>query len=428
MQCHIISIGDELLLGDTVNTNASWLGQQLTQAGVEITRIHTVSDDLDEVKAVLGASIKAADLVITTGGLGPTDDDITKQAVAELMDCEWIVHEPTLNFIKEMFKKRNLPFGESNRRQAEVLSECEVLFNSQGTAPGMWFDQNKARLAVLPGVPYEMKHLVKEKLLPKVKELTQGQKVKYSHYLLTAGVGESTLSEEIVGNWQAATDAPVDIAFLPNPQGTQIRVSAWASSPEEFHQKVGPVIRHIKNRGKEVIVGEGKELVLAGVVGKLLQKKKVSLAVAESCTGGFVANSITNIPGCSKYLKGGVVAYSNEVKKNILSVNPEDLKQQGAVSKTVALQMARGVAATLNADIGLSTTGIAGPGGGTEEKPVGLVWIGYWSRDQHFALKARFTNERLINKERTTAVAFETVRRNLLNIDIMPYGLKKQTV
>lgn len=427
MQCHIISIGDELLIGDTVNTNACWLGQVMTESGVDVTHIYAIGDDLLSMKKILKEAMATADIVITTGGLGPTDDDITKKAVAEHLECDLVIHEPTLAFIKNMLKKRNMPFGESNYRQAEVLDCCEVLFNSQGTAPGMWIERNHCQLAILPGVPFEMKHLVKQKVLPKVREITKGKKVLHSHFILTAGVGESTLSDNIVSDCKEITEEKVDIAYLPNPQGTQIRISARALSKEEFRLKIEPVVSCIKKNGAEAIVGEGKDLILAGVVGDLLQKKKVSLSVAESCTGGFIANSITNIPGCSQYMKGGVVSYSNEVKKDVLDVRDESLASCGAVSQSVALQMAKGVAAKLNTDIGLSTTGIAGPGGGTEEKPVGLVWISFWSRRQHFAIKAQFTNDRIINKERTAAVAFEVVRRCLLDIKKMPYGLKKQS-
>lgn len=425
MQCHIISIGNELLIGDTVNTNASWLGQVLTDAGVEVTHVHTVGDDLMDMKKTLEAALSTADLVISTGGLGPTHDDITKKAVAELFDCDLVVDESVLDFIKQVFKKRNIPFSKSNYHQAEVLDCCEVLFNTQGTAPGMWFDRGKAKLVVLPGVPNEMQHLMKEKVLPKVKALIGDTELRRSHYIVIAGIGESTLSDEVIGDLSPVIPEGVSVAYLPGPQGTRIRISAYGDSEQQIRERIETVADHIRNKAGYLIVGEGKDMTLSKAVGDLLRKNSQWIAVAESCTGGYVANAITDIPGSSAYMKGGVVAYSNDIKIEHLGVDPADLERFGAVSKAVALQMAKGVAERMDTDIGISTTGIAGPGGGTEEKPVGTVWIGFWSKDQHFALKAFFTNDRLINKERTAAVALETARRYMLDLNEMPYGLKK---
>lgn len=425
MQCQIISIGNELLIGDTINTNASWLGQVLTEAGVDVTQVHTIGDSLETMKRVLQMALSSADLVISTGGLGPTHDDITKKAVAELFDCELVVDESILKFIKKVFEKRNIPFSESNYHQAEIPDCCEALFNTQGTAPGMWFDREGVKLAVLPGVPHEMKHLMNEKVLPKVRAINGETEFRRSHYITTAGIGESTLSDNIIGNLDEVLPEGVSVAYLPSPQGTRIRISAFGTSEQEIQDRLGPVVDHIKKKAGDRVIGEGKELNLAKAVGDVLREYNLFVSVAESCTGGYVANAITDIPGSSDYMKGGVIAYANEIKMNQLDVSSTDLETEGAVSKPVALQMAKGVAQHLNTNIGISTTGIAGPGGGTEEKPVGTVWIGFWSKDQHFAVKARLTNDRLINKERTAAVALEIVRRTVLDIKEMPYGLKK---
>ncbi|WP_138429573.1 competence/damage-inducible protein A [Fodinibius saliphilus] len=425
MQCHIISIGNELLIGDTINTNASWLGDVLTKIGIDVTHVHTIGDDYAIMKATLNTALDEADLIITTGGLGPTHDDITKKVVTELFECELKVDKEILEFIKKVFRERNIPFSKSNYHQAEVPDCCEALFNSQGTAPGMWFDRQGTKLAVLPGVPYEMKHLMNEKVLPKIQSSYRESVFRYSHYITTAGVGESTLSDRIIGDLTATLPKEVSVAYLPSPQGTRIRVSAYGSSREEVDEKIKPVIEHIKRKAGYLIIGEGKDLTLAEAVGQTLAEHKLLLATAESCTGGYVANAITNIPGSSRYFKGGISAYSNEVKMNQLGVNGESIEQYGAVSKAVALEMAEGAAKQLGTDMAISTTGVAGPGGGTEEKPVGTVWIGFYSNKQHFALDARFTNDRLINKERSAAVALEMVRRCILDIDEMPYGLKK---
>lgn len=425
MQCQIISIGNELLIGDTVNTNASWLGEKLTEAGVDVTHIHTIGDDLDDVKKVLEMALSSADLIIATGGLGPTHDDITKRAVSELFDCDLVINESVLEFIKKVFEKRNIPFSRSNYHQAEVPDCCEVLFNTQGTAPGMWFDREKTKLAVLPGVPYEMKHLMNNKVLPKIREIDGNTEFRRSVYITTAGIGESTLSDEIIGDLGGVLPQKTSVAYLPSPQGTQIRVSSYGKTKQEIEEKIKSVTNHIKEKAGKFIIGEGKHLKLPEALGNLLQQKELWISVAESCTGGFISNAITDIPGSSNYTKGGVIAYSNDVKVNQLGVSTRDLDREGAVSKPVALQMAKGVAQLLKTDIGISATGIAGPGGGTEEKPVGTIWIGFWSKDQHFALQVHFTNNRLINKERTSAVALETVRRSILEIKEMPYGLKK---
>lgn len=425
MECRIISIGNELLIGDTVNTNASWLSDVLTEIGIDVTHIYTIGDDLNTMKNILSEALSSTDLIVTTGGLGPTHDDITKRAVTELFDCELVLEDSVLEFIKKVFKKRNIPFSKSNYHQAEVPDCCEVLFNTQGTAPGMWFDRGSVKLAVLPGVPHEMKHLVNEKLIPKVRAINGDTEFRRSHYITTAGIGESTLSDEIVGPLGDVLPNHVSVAYLPSTQGTKIRISAYGNSDKEIDERIDPVRNHIREKAEKYIIGEGKDLNLEKAVGDLLVERDLSLSVAESCTGGYLANAITDVPGSSRYLMGGLIAYANQVKVNQLGVLSDDLNSHGAVSKPVALQMAKGVAYQLNADIGVSTTGIAGPGGGTEEKPVGTVWIGFWSQEEHFALKARFTNDRLINKERSSAIALEIIRRSILGIEEMPYGFKK---
>ncbi len=413
-----------MLIGDTVNTNASWLGQYLTDHGLEVTRIHTVGDDLDHMISTLSSSLERARLVITTGGLGPTHDDITKKAILELFEVDTVIHEPTLDFIRQVFEKRNIPFSKSNHQQAEVPANAEVLFNRQGTAPGLWIEEKECRLAVLPGVPYEMKKLMEEKVLPRINALGDGKEHRYSRYIVTAGVGESTLSDEVIGTLDRFRGDDITVAYLPSPQGARIRISGYGKSREEAADKIKPVADYIHEKAGDLIIGEGKDLTISEALGKLLRQRGITISVAESCTGGLVANTLTDIPGSSDYMMGGVVAYSNEAKVKLLNVDGEVLRNSGAVSKPVALQMARNAARLFETDIGISTTGIAGPGGGTDEKAVGLVWIGCWTAERHFALKALFTDDRQINKERSTAVALETVRRCILGIPAMPYDLK----
>lgn len=428
MQCWIISIGDELLIGDTINTNASWMAQLFSEYGVDVERIVTLKDDLSVLKETISDALDSVDLVISTGGLGPTHDDVTKKAVTDLFDTELIVHEPTLSFIKKTFKKRNIPFSKSNHLQAKVPADSEVLFNEQGTAPGLWLEKNDSILVVLPGVPHEMKHLLKKKVLPKIQKLLNGNVVWKARYLLTSGIGESTLSDEVVGDLSSYFNKNISVAYLPSTQGTRIRIRARGASEEDIESQMRPVIEHLKRSAGKYIVGEGKDLHLAKALGELLSEKNLTMATAESCTGGLLGSTVTDIPGSSRYMKGGVIAYANEVKVKELDVEAKDLQKYGAVSKVVALQMAKGIAQKMGTDIGISTTGIAGPEGGTREKPVGTVWIGFWNQHQHFAIKGQFTKDRWVNKERSVFVALEMVRRILLDISEMPYGLQKQTV
>lgn len=421
MKAQIISIGNELLIGDTVNTNASWLGEILTEQGIEVDYVHTIGDDYDLIQSAVSFGLDNADLILTTGGLGPTHDDITKKAIADLLNVGMKIHEPTLRFIKEMFKKRGLTFSTSNHDQALVPEQAEVLFNKQGTAPGIWMDRQGKKLVVLPGVPFEMKELVLKQVLPKINQLFNGHSKRLTRYILTAGVGESSLSDDLIGSLDVPSN--VSVAYLPSPAGTKIRLTAVNKNAEN---DMAAMADHIYSRASEYIVGEGKDFSLEQAVGELLKDRQYTLACAESCTGGRLADTLTNIPGSSAYMQGGVVAYSNEAKIALLDVDENTIQKFGAVSKQVALQMAKGAAHRFEADVSVSTTGIAGPTGGSKEKPVGTVWIGYWSEHRHFAVKALFTNYRLINKERTVAVALDLIRRSLNNITSMPYDLKPQ--
>lgn len=426
MKAQIISVGNELLIGDTVNTNASWLGDYLTRAGFEVTYIHTITDDLEQIKSTLTFALENSDLVISTGGLGPTHDDMTKKAVADLYKVGFKLHEPTLDHIKKMFRERNIPFSSSNHAQAEVPENCEVLINRSGTAPGMWFYEKDTALAVLPGVPYEMKYLMKKRVHEKIREVFNESEYLISRYLKTAGIGESTLSDEVLGDLSEYFNNGVSMAYLPAPGGVTLRLNAKGESKEDAEEHLKKISQVIYEKAGKFIYGEGKEFELSEAVGELLQKSDLCLATAESCTGGLVSNSITDKSGSSAYFKGGIVAYANSVKIEQLGVDQEDIDHHGAVSKQVALQMAKGASEQLHANIGISTTGVAGPAGGTTEKPVGTVWMGYYQKDgPHFAVKAMFTKDRLINKERTKMVLLEITRRQLKGINDMPYDLKK---
>lgn len=424
MKAQIISIGDELLIGDTINTNASWLGKVLAEHGVQVDRVHTICDDAVAIQQTLRRSMDESDLVLTTGGLGPTHDDITKQTIADLFDVDMVLHEPTLNFIKKIFKQRNIPFSKSNYHQAEVPDNCEVLFNKQGTAPGLWFEENGNRLAVLPGIPREMKALMKTEVLPRIDTFTDSRSRIFSFHIKVAGIGESTLSDEVIGPLDDFLSGQLKVAYLPSLQANTMRISVQAETEQLAAAKSETLRAHIYRQAKDLIIGEGKDFTLSEAAGNILRENNLTISTAESCTGGLLANSITDIPDSSDYMIGGLTAYANHIKTGSLGVDETMLTEHGAVSKPVALQMAKGIAQLMGTSVGISTTGIAGPGGGTEEKPVGTVWIGFWSKNEHFALHTQLTNNRLINKERTVAIALETVRRTIAGIKLMPYGLK----
>ncbi len=426
MKAYIITIGNELLIGDIINTNASWIGSTLTQSGIQIEKVVTVGDDQTDITEALEESLSRSELTIMTGGLGPTHDDITKKVVSDYFGSTLVRHEPTLEHIKKIFKKRGIPFTRSNYGQAMVPDNADVLFNKWGTAPGMLFRRNGKIIVVLPGVPHEMKALILDKLLPKIKETEKGQGVYRVHYFQLAGIGESTLSDEVIGDIGHMFNGRMSMAYLPHIWGITLRISCYASNEEEADKALEPINEHIRNTASEYIYSESMDIGLSSVIGTLLRSKKATLATAESCTGGLLSGRITDIPGSSDYFRGTVVAYDNKVKKSVLGVAQSALEQYGAVSKEVAIQMAKGVARQLGTDYALSTTGIAGPGGGTPEKPVGTIWIGYWSKEEELAIKLLLTKDRIINRDQTVVIALDLLRRRLSGIETLPYHLKPE--
>lgn len=420
---HIISIGNELLIGDTVNTNAAWLGRLLNEQGFYVEQVVTLPDDYELLTDHIRASFDRADLTVVTGGLGPTHDDITKKVVTDLFDVGLKVDKNVRNHIKKIFEIRGFTFSQSNADQAKVPENAQVMFNKKGTAPGLWIEENSHALALMPGVPHEMKYISENEMIPRLDTLFPARKLRSLRYFHTAGVPESTLSDDVIGDLSAFLNNGLDVAYLPSPGGVKIRVGYRGDDLEKAETQIDKFRSMLLEKAGDVIYGEGKHCRLAEVLGEELADRGLTIAVAESCTGGRVSDMLTDIPGSSRYMLGGVLAYSNSVKMSQLSVKESDLDEHGAVSSPVALQMARGVAEATGADIGISTTGIAGPGGGTAEKPVGTVWMGFWTADAHFAIKGIFTDDREINKQRTAMVVLETVRRQLKGIDSLPYHL-----
>lgn len=424
MNASIISIGQELLLGDIINTNASWLGTFLTENSIQCRKVITVGDDAKMIIRSLNQTLKSSDMVIMTGGLGPTHDDITKQAVADYFDVSFVRHQPSFDHIQEVFKKRGIPFSASNHTQADVLANSEVLFNAVGTAPGMWIETKGRVLVILPGVPYEMKYLMKNEVMPRLKVKNGETTGYYSKYFQICGIGESNLSDHVIGDLSDFLNERLTLAYLPHRHFITLRLSSYASSKENAQVQAQSLEEHIRRKAGKYIFSETPEEKLESAVVKLLTERKSVVATAESCSGGQLAHLITNVSGSSNVFNGGVVVYSNEMKTQILGISEELFLEHGAVSKQVALEMAKSVAQKFGAHFGLSTTGVAGPTGGTPEKPVGTVWIGFWSADSHFAVKASLFPDREVNKERSAILALDILRRKLQEIADLPYDLE----
>lgn len=412
MRAVILTIGDELLIGQVLNSNAAWLGEQLGLTGIDLLRTVTVGDELDVLESELAHAVADADLVITTGGLGPTHDDVTRDALAAYYGVELRVDETVLEAIQRRFENRGRRMPESNRTQAMVPEGFVALPNPAGTAPGLWHeDQHGRMLAVLPGVPHEMKQLFLNEVQPRVLKHSNLRIIEH-RTLRTAGIGESRLQERI-GDLSDILSPALRLAFLPSTSGVRLRMSGFGDTRDEVRTKLELLEKRLRDRIQKYIYGTNDESI-EEVVGRMLSERRLTIAVAESCTGGHVAHQITNVSGSSSYLVGGVVAYSNKIKTDFLGVDAAILDKEGAVSSEVAGQMAAGVRERLGADIGISTTGIAGPTGGTPEKPVGTVWIGYADRDETETKLLRLVEERLLNKELTTTALLDHVRRKLL--------------
>lgn len=416
MNAEIISIGDELLIGQVINTNQAFLAEHLNSVGISVIRMTTVGDREPEILSGFQDAWDRCDLVVVTGGLGPTHDDITRAAVCRFFNSSLIQNEAALENIKRLFEARGLPVTPTNIDQALVPDGCTVIPNSQGTAPGFLFEKDGKTMIVMPGVPYEMMGMLKEFVIPRFSGEFKGMTVRH-RTLRTTGIAESHLAEQI-GDVENlfARDSGISLAFLPSPLGVRLRISVRSSSPDDADRLIAEVETGIRSRARKYIYGVENE-ELEEVVGRILADRNLTLAVAESCTGGLVADRLTNVSGSSRYFLQGNVVYSNESKIRELSVPDSLIQEHGAVSNQIAQAMASGVRMRSGADIGVSTTGIAGPSGGTPEKPVGLIWIGFSDKDSTFAMKFHFGNDRRRFKERASQAALELVRRKLLKID-----------
>lgn len=410
----IISIGDELLIGQTINTNAAYIGEKLTSIGYEVIRNFTVGDNKEDIIQTLSDAELISDFIFITGGLGPTHDDITRTCIIEYFKTDLVFDEQTFERIKKLFERRKIQMPEINREQAMVPRIARVIPNDYGTAPGYDITKDGKRFFVMPGVPYEMRGMMENTILPDLKKYIQSKNIFYNQKILyTTGIPESALYSRLEDLKPLFNE--VKVAFLPSQFGVKIRLSMRSNNEQLNLEKIKSLEEKIRERVGEFIYTD-EDLSLEEVIGKILTEKKLKIAVAESCTGGLICNRITNIPGSSNYFERGVVSYSNEAKIQILGVNPETIKNFGAVSEQTAIEMARGVRKISNADIGISTTGIMGPTGATETKPVGLVYIGYSDGEKEFAKQFNFADNRVRNKERTSQAALDILRRALMGM------------
>ena len=418
MRVELITIGDELLLGFTIDTNAAHIARTLAAAGVDIVRRITVGDEAGTIASAVAEALDRTGAVITTGGLGPTSDDLTKPSIAKIFGRDMKLDEGIASALEQRWKTRfpNSRFPATNRTQAEIPEGARILTNRHGTAPGIWLEDDKGRwVAMMPGVPREMRGMLAEELLPLIKSRYPDEaNVVLSGTLRTTGIAESAIAELLGPNFLGEPGSELGslpLAYLPGVAGVDLRVTVKGMPRPRAQTLIEQAILKLKSRVSAYAYGEG-DTDLAAVVLDQLRSRGLKLAVAESCTGGLLGERITNIPGSSDVFLGGVIAYHNDVKRDALGVRAEDLERHGAVSEEVALQMASGARAKTGADVGVSVTGIAGPGGGTPEKPVGLVWIAI-DVSETKARRFHLVGDRAEIRQRAAQAALEMVRRAL---------------
>ena len=373
MKAEIITIGDEILIGQVVNSNAAWIGDALTGLGIQVTRAISIADDFDEIVQILMETEDRADLVFLTGGLGPTSDDITKQTLAEYFNCQLVENQEALDRIRAFLSRRKVEMNKLNREQALLPDNCIIIPNRYGTASGMWFSRNDTQYLSMPGVPYEMECMMSGYILPRLKKQYKLPAIIHKT-VLVQGLAESHLAN-MLQEFESTLPQEVKLAYLPSPGRVRLRLTSGGEETDKVkavvQEQVDRLITYIPNG---YFFGFEDEQ-LERIVGTMLRRNKKTLATAESCTGGKIAQMITSVPGSSKYFLGSVVAYSDYVKKSVLGVRETSLKNHGAVSRQVVEQMARGIIKRYGADYAIATSGIAGPDGGTPGKPVGTTWI-----------------------------------------------------
>jgi nicotinamide-nucleotide amidase len=413
MKAHIITIGDEILIGQVINSNAAWIGEKLSNIQVDVNSTSVVGDDVKQILQEFQRVFDANDLIIVTGGLGPTHDDVTRKCVVDFFKTELILDENVLSDIKKFFEIRGRELTKTNKEQALVPKIATAIRNPRGTAPGYWIEKENKIFVVMPGVPFEMKGMMEAFVLPRLEDKIENKKIIVRKNLLTTGIPESMLYDKL-GNIDELMEGN-KLAFLPNQFGVRMRLTVSGETEEIAKNKLDEIEQKIRLLVGHYIYGKEDEL-LEEVIAKIMIDRGLKLAVAESCTGGLISSRITNVPGSSQFFERGVITYSNASKVELLHVQEDAIQKYGAVSLEVCRQMAEGIKAISGIDIGISVTGILGPTGATPTKPIGLVYIGLCDDKLCTAKEFHFGDNRLMNKDRASQAALEMLRRHLLGI------------
>lgn len=409
-KAEIITIGDEILYGHILDTNSKWMSEELDYIGIKVIRKTTIGDRREELLSAFSEAEKRADLVLITGGLGPTNDDLTKPCLAEYFNCGIKIHNEALKEVTEFFTSKGRELTEVNKLQA-ALPECATfLSNKIGTAPGMWFERNRKVFVSMPGIPREMQLLMTNEVLTRVKDFFSTDVI-FHKTIKTIGIGESWLADKIK-DWEHSLPGNIGLAYLPSLGQVKLRLTATGSDKEILKQEVEKQIDLLKPLAQKYIFGYDGDLI-EQVVGKMLNERGMTIATAESCTGGYLAHLITSVAGSSSYYQGSIIAYHNAHKINMLGVKEETLEEYGAVSEQTVIQMADGVRAKFKTSVGVATSGIAGPDGGTDKKPVGTVWIAISTDQETVAKKLQLWKDREINIRASSIAVLNLIRITL---------------
>lgn len=411
MKVHIITVGDEILIGQVVDTNAAWMAQQLNLIGARVIRKITVGDVHDEMVSAIRNAFESAEVVLMTGGLGPTKDDITKKAIADFFGVDMVFHQETYDRIVALFDARNISLKPSHRAQCYMPANAQLLFNKMGTAPGMWFEYNGKVLIAMPGVPYEMEYVMAHEAIPRLKAYFPGELIAH-RTILTVGKGETDIAS-MIEPVENSLPSNVKLAYLPALGQVRLRLTGIGGDEQSLNKILDEKAAEIEAILADIVYGRDDQQ-LEAVIGRMLLANNLLLGTAESCTGGYIAHRLTSIPGASAYFKGSIISYANEIKVDNLGVHPTTLQEQGAVSEQTVKEMVEGALKALKADIAIAVSGIAGPDGGTPDKPVGTVWIAVGNHQQ---IKTRkiFTGrtDRLKNIQYAALMAMDILRRFL---------------
>ncbi len=409
----LLTIGDEILYGQIVDTNSQWMSVELSKVGIRVVRKTSVGDIESEILQAFAEAEKRADIILITGGLGPTNDDLTKPCMAKYFNCEVAINEEALAEVTEFFKSRGRELTELNRQQAALPVCCEKVTNALGTAPGMWFARDGKIFVSMPGVPHEMKAMMTTTVIPKLQKIFKTPVIHHT-VIRTIGIGESFLAEKISA-WESSLPPHIRLAYLPNLGQVRLRLTAHGEDRNQLEKESNELVSALNDVIGEFIFGYGDDDIEV-VVGRTLKEKRLTLACAESCTGGYLSHMITSVSGSSAYFLGSLIAYDNLIKTNVLDVQGETILEHGAVSEETITEMAINVRKKFGTDIGVATSGVAGPLGGTPEKPVGTVWIAYSDENKTVARKLQLSKDRLINIKLSSVAALNLIRINLKDL------------